>query len=240
MPTPYQTAAILIIGNEVLSGRTREANAWYAAKNLFDQGCKLGEVAIIADVHDDIVMALQRLSDRYDVVITSGGIGPTHDDITMQAVADCFAVRLLEHAETMQKLYERFGQDVDSGRRRMARLPETSKPIVCSASLMPGAHIRNVYVLAGVPSIFASQLDSFLDRFGGRPFIRKEIDVYMAESRFASALADIQEQFNDVEIGSYPMMCADHPCGKICLSSQHENHLDDAFEAVQTMIQGFL
>jgi len=236
MPIPYQTAAMLIIGNEVLSGRTREANAWYAAKKLFDQGCKLAEVAIIPDVHDDIVMALQRLSNRYDAVITSGGIGPTHDDITMQAVADCFSVRLLEHAETMQKLYERFGKDVDSGRRRMARLPETSEPIVCSASLMPGAHIHNVYVLAGVPSIFASQLDSFLDQFGGMPFIRKEIEVSMAESRFASALADIQAQFNDVEIGSYPMMCADNPCGKICLSSQNPKSLDEAFHAVEKMI----
>ncbi|MDQ6990112.1 MAG: molybdopterin-binding protein [Mariprofundaceae bacterium] len=237
MSNPYQTAAILIIGNEVLSGRTREANAWYAAKKLFEQGCKLAEVAIVPDVHDDIVSTLQRLSQRYDAVITSGGIGPTHDDITMQAVADCFAVRLLEHAETMQKLYEQFGQDVDEGRRRMARLPETSEPIVCSASLMPGAHIQNVYVLAGVPSIFASQLDSFLHHFAGQAFIRKEIDVYMAESRFAAALTKVQASFQDVEIGSYPVMCVDHPCGKICLSSQNPESLEKALQAVRQMIE---
>jgi len=239
MSKPYQTAAVLIIGNEILSGRTREANAWYAAGKFFEKGCKLAEVAIIADIHDEIVTTLRRLCDRYDVVITSGGIGPTHDDITMQAVADCFAVRLLEHAETMQKLYQRFGQDVDEGRRRMARLPETAEPIVCAASLMPGAHIGNVYVLAGVPSIFISQLDSCLHDFGGRPFLRKEIEVDMAESHFAAALTHIQAQFQDVEIGSYPTMCADHPCGKICLSSQNAQHLDAAIDAVQSMLENF-
>jgi len=237
MSKPYQTAAILIIGNEVLSGRTREANAWHAAQKLFEKGTKLGEVAIVPDVHADIVNTLRRLSQRYDAVITSGGIGPTHDDITMQAVADCFDVALLEHDDTMQKLYERFGKDVDEGRRRMARLPQTSEPIICPASLMPGAQIANVYVLAGVPSIFASQLDACLHDFGGRPFLRQEIEVEMAESRFAFALSAIQEQFHDVEIGSYPIMCAEHPCGKICLSSQNSDRLQEAVLAVQDMIQ---
>ena len=236
-PTQHQTAAILIIGNEVLSGRTREANAWLAAEKLFSRGCKLREIAIVADVHDDIVEALQRLHTRYDAVITSGGIGPTHDDITMDAVADCFHTRLLEHAETMQRLHNRYGEHVDEGRRRMARLPEQAEPILCAASLMPGAHIDNVYVLAGVPSIFASQLDSFLDDFGGRPFLRKEIDIQGQESLFARALSDIQDQFPDVEIGSYPVSCNQHPCGKICLSSQHETQLDEAVAAVQVMIQ---
>jgi len=240
MSKPYQTAAILIIGNEVLSGRTREANAWHAAQKFFEKGCKLGEVVIIPDVHDDIVSTLHRLSQRYDAVITSGGIGPTHDDITMQAVSDCFDVELLEHEATMQKLYERFGSDVDEGRRRMARLPTTSEPIICAASLMPGAHIANVYVLAGVPSIFKSQLDSFLDDFGGFPFIRQEIEVNMAESRFAAALTEIQAQFQDVEIGSYPIMCADHPCGKICLSGQKRENLEEAMQAVEDMLKALV
>ncbi|MDX8384181.1 MAG: competence/damage-inducible protein A, partial [Ghiorsea sp.] len=157
--TPHQTAAILIIGNEVLSGRTREANAWFAAGALFKAGCKLGEVAIVPDIKDNIINTLQRLSQTYDAVITSGGIGPTHDDITMQCVADCFDVPLLEHAETVQLMGDFFGQDAfNAGRRRMARLPHGSQPVICEQTIAPGAKIQNVYVFAGVPDIFASQL----------------------------------------------------------------------------------
>ena len=234
---PYQTAAILIIGNEVLSGRTREANAWYAAQQMFAHGCKLAEVAIVPDEHDTIVESLGRLHQRYDAVITSGGIGPTHDDITMQAVADYFGVRLLEHAETMAKLYARFGSDVDEGRRRMARLPEHAEPIICPASMMPGAKMQRVYVLAGVPSIFASQLDSFMDDFSNRPFLRKEVEVQMQESQFAAALGAIQDDYPDVEIGSYPIHCAEHPQGKICFSSQDADRLAQALTAVEAMIR---
>ncbi len=233
---PYQHVALVIIGNEVLSGRTREANAWYAAQKMFAHGCKVAEVVIIPDEQDAIITHVQRLHQQYDAVITSGGIGPTHDDITMQAIADCFGVRLLEHAETMEQLYARFGTDVDEGRRRMARLPETAEPIICSASLMPGAKIQRVYVLAGVPSIFASQLDSFMDDFSGRPFMRQEIEVQMQESQFAAALGAVQEQFPDVEIGSYPMRCTDHPRGKICLSCQDEARMQQALKAVHDML----
>jgi len=236
----HQTAAILIIGNEVLSGRTREANAWLAAQKLFEKGCKLREIAVVADRHEDIVSTLHRLRSRYDAVITSGGIGPTHDDITMDAVSDCFGVRLLEHEETMQKLHERYGDALNAGRRRMARLPEGAAPILCEASFMPGAHISNVYVLAGVPSIFASQLDSFLNDFGGLPFLRQELAVQLPESVFAQALTEIQAQFDDVEIGSYPTTCSQHPSGKICLSSQQPAQLNAAFVAVERMIQTLL
>jgi len=237
-PTLHQNVAILVIGNEVLSGRTREANAYVAAQKMFTCGCKLSEIAIVPDIQSDIIHTLNRLRQRYDAVITSGGIGPTHDDITMDAVAICFDVPLLEHQATMDKLRERYGDDINAGRRRMARLPETAEPIICEKSLMPGARIGNVYVLAGVPSIFESQLDSFLDDFGGKPYIRHEIDVAMAESVFARALSDIQQQFPDVEIGSYPRICGDKPCGKICLSAQNKEQLQQAKASVQAMLKG--
>jgi len=213
MPTSdlHQTAAILVIGNEVLSGRTREANAYFAAQKLFEK-------------------------DSYDAVITSGGIGPTHDDITMDAIAESFDVSLLEHQDTITKLHEYYGDDINSGRRRMARLPESAKPIICEKSFMPGAHIGNVYVLAGVPEIFASQLETFLNHFGGRPYIRHEIDVSLPESLFAEALESIQAHFPDVEIGSYPRLCGKKACGKICLSAQDESLLYHAKKRVKTML----
>jgi len=233
----HQTAAILVIGNEVLSGRTREANAYLAAQKLFEHGCKLSEIAIVPDIKADIIDTLNRLRHRYDAVITSGGIGPTHDDITMDAIAESFGVSLLEHPGTIAKLHEYYGNDINSGRRRMARLPESAKPIICEKSFMPGAHIGNVYVLAGVPEIFASQLETFLNHFGGRPYMRHEIEVNIPESLFAKALADIQEQFPDVEIGSYPRLCGKHACGKICLSSQNAGKLKGAMVLVEKMLK---
>ena len=233
----HQTAAILVIGNEVLSGRTRDANAYFAAEKFFACGCKLGEVAIIPDTHNAIINTLNRLRRDFDAVITSGGIGPTHDDITMDCIAQSFDVPLLEHQTTMDKLHERYGEDINAGRRRMARLPKTAEPILCEASFMPGAHIGNVYVLAGVPNIFASQLSACLDDFGGKPYIRREIAVTLPESLFAKPLSDLQNQFPDVEIGSYPRLCGNKPCGKICLSTQDEMLLLRAMAAVEAMLK---
>ncbi|MCF7821651.1 MAG: competence/damage-inducible protein A [Mariprofundaceae bacterium] len=236
----HKTAAILVIGNEVLSGRTREANAYLAAQKLFDRGCKLGEISVVPDIQEAIVSTLNRLRDRFDAVITSGGIGPTHDDITMDAVAGSLGVTLLEHAKTLELMASHYGHDkLNDGRRRMARIPDGARPILCDKSICPGAHIDNVYVLAGVPYIFESQLDSILSDFGDseRPFIRREADVEFPESAFAKELERIQLGYRDVEIGSYPRMCGNKPCGKICLSSSNRDALDKAFEAVSAMLE---
>ncbi|TLS73670.1 competence/damage-inducible protein A [Mariprofundus erugo] len=233
----HQTAAILVIGNEVLSGRTREANAWLAAQNMFACGCRLCEIAVVPDQHDAIVSTLNRLRNSFDAVITSGGIGPTHDDITMEAVADAFAVPLIEHRFIVEAMTARYGADgMNDGRRRMTRVPQGSCLIRCEKTIAPGAHIGNVYVLAGVPDIFASQLDAIIHDFGDRPFHRREIEVKLPESLFAAPLEAIQQQFDDVEIGSYPGRCGPDPCGKICLSSQNPDRLQQAFEQVSSMI----
>ncbi|MDX8395756.1 MAG: molybdopterin-binding protein [Mariprofundaceae bacterium] len=235
----HQTVAILVIGNEVLSGRTREANAYLAAQKMFNHGCKLGEIAIVPDVQEAIVSTLNRLRKSFDAVITSGGIGPTHDDITMQAVAEAFNVTLLEHAETIHLMEQHYGKDyLNDGRRRMARLPDTANPIICEQSICPGAWISNVYVLAGVPYIFESQLNSILPNFGdlSHPFIRVEIDVELPESRFAKSLEEIQMKFIDVEIGSYPKVCGNKPCGKICLSSLNTISIQQAEQMIVKML----
>jgi molybdenum cofactor synthesis domain-containing protein len=235
---PHQSVAILIIGNEVLSGRTREANAWFAAKTLFDVGCKLSEVAIVADIKEQIVSTLQRLHQTYDAVITSGGIGPTHDDITMQSIADSFNVPLLEHTETITLMTDFYGSDaLTESRRRMARLPQGAKPIICGQSICPGALLNNVYVFAGVPHIFASQLESVLGDFGGQAFIRQEIEVALAESSFAAELSDIQSQHPDIEIGSYPARCGNKPVGKICISGIDSKKIKQAQNQIEQMLK---
>lgn len=233
----HQTAAILVIGNEILSGRTREANAHLAAKQLFERGCKLAEIAIVADIETQIVTTLNRLRADFDAVITSGGIGPTHDDITMDSIAIAFGKELIEHRYIVQEMTEHYGEDgLNDGRRRMARVPEGASLIRCQKTIAPGAQIGNVYVLAGVPDIFASQLEAILGNFGGQSFQRREIEVDMAESSFAASLDRIQVQFSDVEIGSYPSHCGNRPYGKICLNSKNGDALLKAVQAVQTML----
>jgi molybdenum cofactor synthesis domain-containing protein len=236
----HKTAAILVIGNEVLSGRTREANAHLAAQKLFDRGCKLGEIAIVPDIREAIVSTLNRLRDQFNAVITSGGIGPTHDDITMDSIAEAFGVELIEHKYILQVMTDHFGKEgMNDGRRRMTRVPAGAHLIRCEKTIAPGAKIENVYVLAGVPYIFESQLDSILPEFGDgeHPFIRHEIDVALPESTFAKELELIQNMFQEVEIGSYPRMCGNKPCGKICLSSKERDVLDRTIEAVSTMLK---
>jgi len=233
----HQTASMLIIGNEILSGRTREANGWLTAQKLFDCGCRLTEIAIVPDIQHTIVETLNRLRNSYDAVITSGGIGPTHDDITMDSVAKAFGVPLKEHRYIVQAMTEHYGKDgLNAGRRRMSRVPQDARLIRCEKTIAPGAHIGNVYVLAGVPDIFASQLDVILDDFGGKSFERCEIDVDLPESSFAFKLEEIQRQFPEVEIGSYPSRCGNRPCGKICLSGQNSAQIHEVEEKVNMML----
>jgi len=236
---PHRSVAIIVIGNEVLSGRTREANAWFAAQKLFEVGCKLGEVAVIPDIHDNIVKTLNRLRHNYDAVITSGGIGPTHDDITMQSVADAFSTPLLEHADTIRLMTDHFGENaLTEGRRRMARLPDGAKPIICEQSICPGAWIGNVYVFAGVPYIFASQLNAVLHHFDtGQAFIRRELEANMPESSFAGELSHIQAQYPDIEIGSYPGRCGNQPTGKICISGTDQVKIAEVETHIKHMLK---
>ncbi|MDQ6998453.1 MAG: molybdopterin-binding protein, partial [Mariprofundus sp.] len=136
----HQTAAMLVIGNEVLSGRTREANAYLAAQELFDRGCKLAEIAVVPDVDEAIISTLNRLRNQYDAVITSGGIGPTHDDITMDSVAAAFGVALIEHRFIVQAMTEYFGNEgMNEGRKRMTRVPNGASLIRCDKTIAPGA-----------------------------------------------------------------------------------------------------
>jgi molybdenum cofactor synthesis domain-containing protein len=233
----HQTAAILVIGNEVLSGRTRDANAWLAAKRLFENGCRLQEIAVVPDHLDAIAESLNRLRRHADAVITSGGIGPTHDDITLEAVAAAFGIPLVEDGAIVRIMAERFGPEgLNESRRRMAMMPEGAQLIRCDKTIAPGAHIDNVYVLAGVPEIFASQLDTILPEFGGTPYMRREIEVPIRESLFAHELESIQRQFSDVEIGSYPSHFTHPPAGKICLSGRDAMRLEAAESAVRAML----
>ncbi|MDX8394079.1 MAG: molybdopterin-binding protein [Mariprofundales bacterium] len=235
------SVAIIIIGNEILSGKTRESNAWHAAKTLFERGYTVYEIAIITDDINTIISCIHRLQTQADYIITSGGIGPTHDDVTMQAVADAFNVPLQESAAIVQKLYLSCGQEPSAGLKRMARLPLGAEAIDCDLTLVPGCKIDNVFVLAGVPDIFKAQLKNSLPYFTPTTtFLQHEIYTYIRESTFCQPLAILQQQFSNIEIGSYPMRDADgQSYVLLSLTGKDAESLHKADSAIQQMLQTY-
>ena len=208
MPNP--TAAILIIGDEILSGRTRDANMHYLAGELTRIGIALGEVRVVSDDHDAIVGAVNALRTSYDHLFTSGGIGPTHDDITADAVAAAFGLRLDIRADARALLaahYERSGLEFNAARQRMARIPEGASLIENPISAAPGFTLRNVHVMAGVPDIFKAMVASVLPTLtGGQPLLSQTLRIDHGEGVIAGPLGELAAEFPDLSFGSYPFI----------------------------------
>ncbi|MFW5655392.1 MAG: competence/damage-inducible protein A [Roseicyclus sp.] len=206
MQTP--TAAMLVIGDEILSGRTRDANTHHLARALTDHGIRLREVRVVADEHPRIVAAVKDLSAAFDHVFTSGGIGPTHDDITADAVAEAMgvAIGIREDARAvLQAHYDRQGQELNEARLRMARIPEGATLIDNPVSAAPGFSIRNVHVMAGVPAIFEAMLAGLLPGLtGGDPVLSQSLRILRGEGDIAEALGALAQAHPEVSIGSYP------------------------------------
>lgn len=206
MQTP--TAAMLVIGDEILSGRTRDSNMHYLARTLTDHGIRLKEVRVVADEHDRIKQAVQALSTTHDHVFTSGGIGPTHDDITADAVADAMGteIDIRDDARAiLQAHYDRQGQELNAPRLRMARIPDGACLIDNPISAAPGFTVGNVHVLAGVPMIFEAMVASVLPGLiGGPPMLSQSLRLVRGEGDVAEALGRLATEHPGVSIGSYP------------------------------------
>ncbi len=203
---PAPTAAVLIIGNEILSGRTQDVNLGWIAGKLVERGIRLGEARVVPDIEDEIVLAVRALSARYDYVFTTGGIGPTHDDITADSIAKAFDRPVVIHPEAAARLERHYGPgNVTPGRLRMARVPQGSSLIDNPVSAAPGIRIENVFIMAGVPAIMRAMLDGILPTLAqARPILNRSVDCRIAESVLADPLAAIQARHPDVDIGSYP------------------------------------
>lgn len=202
------TAAFLVIGDEILSGRTREANVNYLAVELSGAGIDLSEVRIVPDEHDRIVTALNELRSRHDHVFTSGGIGPTHDDITADAVAAAFGVEISVREDARALLESRSAArriQINDARLRMARIPDGASLIVVDSSAAPGFSIQNVHVMAGVPSIFTEMVDRVLPTMAaGAPTVSRELRFDVGEGRIADQLRGLAAEFPELAFGSYP------------------------------------
>ncbi len=202
------TAAILVIGDEILSGRTKDKNIGWLAEELTTLGISLCEARVIADVRDVIISHVRDLSARYDYVFTSGGIGPTHDDITTESVAAAFDVPVIRHAEAEARLLRHYeGTDIDfnEARQKMADIPDTATLIDNPVSAAPGYILKNVHVMAGVPSILQAMFATFSHTLtGGVQPTRITIQCAIGEGTIATIMGDIADSFDGVSVGSYP------------------------------------
>ena len=200
------TAAILIIGNEVLSGRTKDANLNWMAKRLTDLGIRLKEARVIPDVEDVIVGAVNEMRTTYDYVFTTGGIGPTHDDITSACIAKAFGAEIHRHPEAKALLEAYIPADrLNEARLKMADVPVGSELIENPVSRAPGFRMENVFIMAGVPSIMRAMFDSLAPLLtGGAKVMSQAVATYLPEGAVAEGLGQIQDRYPDADIGSYP------------------------------------
>ncbi|MBW3098821.1 competence/damage-inducible protein A [Pseudohoeflea coraliihabitans] len=242
MPEPDRvTAAALAIGDELLSGRTKDRNIGHLAELLTLRGIDLCEARIVADTQSAIVAALNALRASHDYVFTSGGIGPTHDDITADAVAAAFGVPCQHDAEAMQRLgehYARRGVEFTSARQRMARMPLGARLIDNPVSVAPGFVIGNVFVMAGVPQVFSAMLDNVLPELeGGRPLISRTYPCPLAEGDIGAALADLSKAHAAVSIGSYPRLTDTGYANEIIVRGREAAAVEAAGTAVAALIE---
>ena len=221
------TCAVLIIGDEILSGRTQDTNLRDIARYLGVIGVDLAEARTVPDVLGEIVDALNALRSRYDYVITTGGIGPTHDEITADAVAAAFGVELEEHPEIMAMMTARWGDQLNAARRRMARVPVGGALVKNPVQGPPGFTIGNVFTLAGVPQIMRGMLEDVGPRMrGGRPTVSRTVRVEgSGEGQIAEPLEAVAKAHPDMSLGSYPFFSADGYGSNLVIRSRDPEQL---------------
>lgn len=232
------TACLIIIGNEILSGRTQDKNLAHLAKTLNEQGVLLREARIVPDVENAIIEAVNSCRAQYDYVFTTGGIGPTHDDITSAAVAKAFGVKIIRHPEAERVLRAHYqGGEVNDARLKMAEIPETAELIDNPVSSAPGFKIGNVFVFAGVPRIMQAMLDAVKYTLKTGPTVQmRSITCSLPEGDIAQGLNEIQDRFKEVEIGSYPYFKQGVLSTTLVIRSIYADKNDAAYDAISALI----
>ena len=233
-------ASLIIIGDEILSGRTEDKNLAYLAKWLGKLGINLSEVRVVLDDEEEIIEAVNYLRKKYDYVFTTGGIGPTHDDITTESVAKAFGVETRIDDDALEKMREFLaGKELTKPLLKMLRIPEGGELIYSPATNAPGYKIENVFVMAGIPKIMQGMLEgmyNYLER--GKVLHSKSFDIMVGESHFAEELEMIQKKFSDVDIGSYPFSRNGKYGATIVIRSTNKKNLGICTNLVKQMIRG--
>jgi molybdenum cofactor synthesis domain-containing protein len=232
------TAGILVIGDEILSGRTKDKNIGFIAEYLTNIGIDLKEVRVVADDEPDIIAALDALRGRYDYVFTTGGIGPTHDDITVDAVARAFGVEVMHHPDVVERFKQRFGADLNEARLRMARVPVGSALVESATIMAPGFWMGNVITMAGVPAIMQAMMDIVAPKLRSGPkMLSESVKANAREGDIGGPLRQIALDHPDTVIGSYPFVDEDKkPNTNLVVRSRDPQKLRAAMDAVQSML----
>lgn len=234
------TAAMLVIGDEILSGRTRDANMHHLAGQLTAHGIDLTEVRVVSDDQTAIVRALNALRADYAHVFTSGGIGPTHDDITADAIGAAFGVHVDVRDDAralLQAHYDRQGSELNAARLRMARIPDGATLIENPVSVAPGFTLENVHVMAGVPSVFQAMVQSVLPTLtGGQPLVSRTLRMMRGEGDLAGPLGEVAAQYPDISFGSYPFQKDGVYGANLVLRGPDEAALDAALAALEAAL----
>jgi molybdenum cofactor synthesis domain-containing protein len=234
------TAGLLIIGNEILSGRTQDANMAFLGHRLNEIGVRLLEVRVVPDIEADIVTAVNALRDRFDYVFTTGGIGPTHDDITAASIAKAFGVPLIQNPEARARLEGNYRPgELNEARLRMANTPEGASLVDNPVSTAPGFLMGNVFVMAGIPVIMQAMFESVVHRLvGGKPLLSRTLTVALPEGKIAAGFGALQDTYPDVEMGSYPFSRDGRFATRLVLRSSDEDRLAAAAAELDALITG--
>ena len=234
------TAAMLVIGDEILSGRTRDSNMHHLAGQLTERGITLTEVRVVADDQAAIVAAVNALRAGHDHVFTSGGIGPTHDDITADAIAAAFGVAITHRADAMKLLgdtYASRGIEFNEARQRMARIPDGAILIDNPVSIAPGFTLGNVHVMAGVPKIFEAMVAGILPSLtGGAPLLSRTLRLMRGEGEIATPFASFAAQYPDLAMGSYPFNVNGDYGTNLVLRGTDSDRLDQAIAGLSALL----
>ena len=232
-------SGIIIIGNEILSGRTKDLNTSVLSKWLNSIGIKVVEARAIPDIEEIIINTVNELKQKFDYVFTSGGIGPTHDDITAESISKAFRLKYEIHKEAYKILEKYYGaNEFNEGRQRMSWMPSNSSLILNPASGAPGFYVENVFCLPGVPSILESMLPNLTNKLVvGEPILSKTISLSTIESEIAKPLKKVQEQNKDVDIGSYPFFRKGKIGVSIVLTSEDQSKIDKCSSQILEFIK---
>ena len=236
------TGCLIIIGNEILSGRTQDTNLAYLAKELNELGVRMVEARVIPDVVETIVATVNECRNTFDYVFTTGGIGPTHDDITADCIALAFGTELYMHPDIVEIIRRREAPpEVMESRLRMARIPKGAELIENPTGGPPGFRIENVFVMAGLPMVMQAMASTFSrDQIqGGAPVRSRSVGAYLSEGQVAVPLGEIQDKHPDIDLGSYPFYRQDGYGTNLVMRGTDEAELDEMLSEVRAMIVNF-
>jgi molybdenum cofactor synthesis domain-containing protein len=226
-----KTAGIVIIGNEVLSGKTQDINSYFLCTELRQLGVEVQKISTIQDEIPLIGQEVAEFSRRFDFVFTTGGVGPTHDDVTIDAIAYGFGLKVVRHPDIERRMRQRLGGEVNEARLRMANVPEGATLLATEALFAPVVNIRNVYIFPGIPKILQERFQAIKERFRDSPYFLKNVYVRYGEGIIAAMLNALLVKFPEIMLGSYPVLDLPEYKVKVTLESKNTAYLDQALQA---------